>query len=241
LWRRLVEEGFVADTQEALREKSFQAYQAQQIYTMAQKELMPEGWNPLDPMKSVKQEKGSEKFVNFQRAKNPVPENVLSQSFLRYAYGVKKETFRRWIGKGSKFPDRIPMNKGKNIIDDYEFAEMYFTPKKLFMEYEMAQFLLTPEGRVASKEEKTTQRNFLKEHFKQLPQDILDVYLKGCRERLAHHGVIAEAIVNTLNDNRRTMPLHTRKVTFTHGCRWSLIKGDGNWNSKHPRGHTRMF
>jgi hypothetical protein len=72
---------------------------------------------------------------------------------------------------------------------------------KLFMEYEMAQFLLTPEGKVATKEEKTAQRNFLKEHFKQLPQDILDVYVKGCRERLAYHGVIKEAIVDTLNDN----------------------------------------
>jgi hypothetical protein len=93
------------------------------------------------------------------------------------------------------------MNKGKNIIDHFEFAEIYFTPKKLFMKYEMAQFLLTPEGKVATKEEKTKQRNFLKEHFKNLPKDVLDVYIKGCRERLAHHGFIAEAIIDTLNDN----------------------------------------
>jgi hypothetical protein len=151
--------------------------------------------------KSIKQQKGTGKFVSLQKAKNPVPENVLSQSFLRYAYGIKKETFRRWIGQGSKFPERIPMNKGKNIIDHFEFAEIYFKPKNLFVEYEMAQFLLTPEGKVATKKEKTKQRNFLKEHFKNLPQDILDVYIKGCRERLAHHVFISKAIIDTLNDN----------------------------------------
>ncbi len=215
MWHRLVEEGLVADTQDALREKSYQAYQAQNIYIMAQKELMPEGWNPLDPMKSVKKQKSTGKFVSLQKAKNPVPENVLAQSFLRYAYGIKKETFRRWIGQGAKFPERIPMNKGKNIIDHFEFAEIYFKPRKLFMEYEMAQFLLTPEGKVATKEEKTAQRSFLKEHFKQLPQDILDVYVKGCRERLAYHGVIKEAIVDTLNDDNNEQSFRSLdKVSF---------------------------
>jgi hypothetical protein len=119
LWLRLVEEGLVLDTQEALRERCFQAYQAQKIFIMAQKQLMPPGWNPIDPFKSVKRTKGDGKFVSLQKIKNPVPENILTAAFVRYAYGVKKETFRRWMGQGAKFPERIPVNKGKSIIEHY--------------------------------------------------------------------------------------------------------------------------
>jgi hypothetical protein len=60
-----------------------------------------------------------------------------------------------------------------------------------------------------TKDEKKAHRAFLKEHFKQLPDDhgrldvhdILQVQVKACRERLAYHGFIEEAIVDTLNDN----------------------------------------
>jgi hypothetical protein len=42
---------------------------------------------------------------------------------------------------------------------------------------------------------------FLKENFKYLPDDILQVYVKACRERQAHHGFLEVAIFDTLNDN----------------------------------------
>ncbi len=200
LWDRLIMEGLVSDSQEALRERCFHAYQAQKIYIMAQKELMPPGWNPIDPYASVKRSKGDGKFSSLQKIKNPVPENVLTASFLRYAYGVKKETFRRWMGQGAKFPERVPVNKGKSIITDAEFAKSFFTPKRLFMQHEMEQYMLT-EGKQGSREEKNKHREFLKGHFKALPQDILDVYEKKSRERMAYQGYIKEAIVNTLNDN----------------------------------------
>ncbi len=89
---------------------------------MAQKQLMSTGWNPIDPFNSVKRTKGDGKFVSLQKIKNPVPENILTAAFLRYAYGVKKETFRRWMGQGAKFPERIPVNKGKSIIEHSDFA-----------------------------------------------------------------------------------------------------------------------
>ena len=126
----------------------------------------------------MKRNKGDGKFTSLQKVKSPVPENVLTASFLRYAYGVKKETFRRWMGQGAKFPERVPVNKGKCIIKDAEFAKTFFTPKRLFMQHEMEQYMLT-EGKQGSREEKKKHREFLKEHFKVLPQDILDVYEKN--------------------------------------------------------------
>jgi hypothetical protein len=44
--------------------------------------------------------------MSMQRLANPVPENILTASLLRHAYGVKKETFRRWMGQGAKFRER---------------------------------------------------------------------------------------------------------------------------------------
>jgi hypothetical protein len=138
-----------------------------------------------------------------QRLTNPVPANVLTASFLRYVYGVKKETFRRWMGQGAKFPERVPVNKGKNIIDDIAMARQYFTPKRLFMQHEMEQFTASKEGQRAMPEEKKKHRAFLKQHFKDLPADVLEVYVKASRERMAYHGFIEEAIVDTLNDNNK--------------------------------------
>ncbi len=64
----------------------------------------------------------------------------------------------------------------------------------------MEQYMLT-DGRNGTKLEKQKHRAFLKEHFKALPEDVLDVYEKACRERMAYQGFIKEAIVDTLNDN----------------------------------------
>ncbi len=80
-------------------------------------------------------------------------------------------------------------------------VHVYFTPKKLFLEHEMSQFNLTDEGKIATRSDKSKHRDFLKEHFKRLPKDILEMYEKKVRERLAYHGFIKEAIVDMLNDN----------------------------------------
>ncbi len=201
LWRRLTGEGVVEDCKEAQRVRVLQAYQSQKIFIMAQKQVMPKGWDPIDPMRSVKVNKGTGKFRSLSKAASPVPGNPLTQSFLRFAFGIPKETFRRWLGEGSVFRSRIPHNKGKSIIDNFEMAETYITPQKLFLEYEMVQFNKTDEGKNATREEKNIHRAFLKEHFKILPKDVLEVYEMKVRERLAHHGFIKEAIVDTLNDN----------------------------------------
>ncbi len=103
--------------------------------------------------------------------------------------------------QGAKFPERVPVNKGKNIIADKTMAAQYFTPKRLFMQHEMDQFVTSNEWRKATKEDKQVHRAFLKEHFKSLPADVMEVYEKASRERLAYHGFIEEALVDTLNDN----------------------------------------
>jgi hypothetical protein len=70
-------------------------------------------------------------------------------------------------------------------------------------EMEMFTYKLTAskEGQRAMPNEKKQHRAFLKQHFTELPADVLEVYVKASRERMAYHGFIEEAIVDTLNDN----------------------------------------
>jgi hypothetical protein len=114
---------------------------------------------------------------------------------------VFQETFRRCMGEGQEFVKRVPFNKGKNVIDDPKMAATYFSPRRLFMEHEMQQFKDSPAGNHATLHERQKQRKFLKEQFKVLPPDIMEVYKKATREKMAMHGFIEEAIVDTLNDN----------------------------------------
>ncbi len=113
---------------------------------------------------------------------------------------MRKETFRRWIGEGAEFQVRFLHNKNKNVIDDREMANAYYSPKRLFMKHEMAQYV-EEEGKQATKKEKKAQREYLKAQFKVLPADIMDIYKKASRDKLAMHGFVEEAIVETLNDN----------------------------------------
>ncbi len=46
-WRRLVAEGLVADTASAKRERCYHAYHSQKVFIMAQKQIMPAGWDPI--------------------------------------------------------------------------------------------------------------------------------------------------------------------------------------------------
>jgi hypothetical protein len=173
LWKILKAEGIIPDSQAALRARCYDAYQAQKIFIMTQQQVMPEGWDPLDPMHSVKKAKGSGQFVSLQKVKHPVPANVRTNSFLRYAFGVSKETFRRWMGEGREFVDRVPFNNGeKKLADDPKLAAIYFSPKRLFMKHEMEQYKETPAGKHTTLYERQKQRKILKDQFQCLPQDI---------------------------------------------------------------------
>jgi hypothetical protein len=80
-------------------------------------------------------------------------------------------------------------------------AATYFSPKRLFMKREMEQFKLSTVGKHATQQERRTQRIFLKQQFEVLPEDVMEVYKTATPEKMAMHGFIEEAIVNTLNDN----------------------------------------
>ncbi len=67
LWQILLAEGIVPDSQAALRARCYDAYQSQKIFIMAQQQVMPEGWNPLDPMHSVKKAKVSGQLVSLRK------------------------------------------------------------------------------------------------------------------------------------------------------------------------------
>ena len=73
LWRRLVLNGVVEDSKDAKRVRVFQAHQSQKIFIMAQKQVMPVGWDPIDPIRSVKVNLNPYPDPNRNPNRNPNP------------------------------------------------------------------------------------------------------------------------------------------------------------------------
>jgi hypothetical protein len=73
LWKILLREGLVADSKEGKHARVWGDYQAQQLYIQAQKDIMPEGWDPLRP--SITQHRLSGKFQRFSKRQNPYMKN----------------------------------------------------------------------------------------------------------------------------------------------------------------------
>jgi hypothetical protein len=73
LWRRLVLNGVVEDSKDAKRVRVFQAHQSQKIFIMAQKQVMPVGWDPIDPIRSVKVNLNPDPDPNRNPYPNPNP------------------------------------------------------------------------------------------------------------------------------------------------------------------------
>jgi hypothetical protein len=63
----LIDEGVVEHSKEAQRVRVLLAYQSQKIFIMAQKQVMPKGWDSIDPMRSVKVNKGMDNFKVYLR------------------------------------------------------------------------------------------------------------------------------------------------------------------------------
>ncbi len=91
-------------------------------------------------------------------------------------------------------------------------AAKYFTPFRMYMQHELAQWRESDAGRDATLHDKWNQTQFLTKHYDTLPDDVMEVYKKASREKLALHGFIEEAIVDTLNDNSQQAYNRLHKV-----------------------------
>ncbi len=69
------------------------------------------------------------------------------------------------------------------------------------MQHEMKEYAENPQGKTATPQERKKQREYLKAQYQVLPDDIMEIYEKASHDLLATHGIIEEAIVDTLNDN----------------------------------------
>ncbi len=74
-----------------------------------------------------------------------------------------------------------------NVIDHFDMVRKYYTPKHILVQHEMNEFMATDKGEIVTPAEKRAQREFVKAHFHQLSKDVLEVFEKASRERLAHH------------------------------------------------------
>jgi hypothetical protein len=130
---------------------------------------------------------------------------------------------------GREYVERVPFNKGKTVIGDQKMAATYFSPRRLFMKHEMEQFRESPVGKHATLTERQKHRKFSKKKFEDLPTDVMEVYQKVTREKMALHGFIEEAIVNTLNKNNE----QSFRELSKHVSGWCSYQTIERWLQSH--------
>jgi hypothetical protein len=160
---------------------------------------MPPGWDPIAP--PVNTSKRTRKFVSLQKRKHSVPEMFLTQTYLRWAYGVPKETFRRWnVGTKGEYVPQIPHNKGQTVLLNKDLASQYYSARCLYVNDAMLKWKDTPRGAQASAIQRKEYREQLKATFKSLPTAILEAWEKISRDKLKLRKHIKKSIVDDNNE-----------------------------------------
>ncbi len=215
LWKILLKEGLVANAKEGKRARVWGDYQAQQLYIQAQKDVMPEDWDPLRPSSS--QNRLSGKFQSSSKRQNPIPSNILTATYLRWAHGTSKETFRRWKQAATgEYDIKILHNKGTTVFESSELAQQYYSAKRLYVSDMMKKFNKTPRGTLSNAEDKSKYRDTMKGKYMSLPEEQNAAWEKLSRDKCSLRKNVKEGIIQTLRDNNQQSFKSIAEVTWQH-------------------------
>jgi hypothetical protein len=70
-----------------------------------------------------------------------VPKNPLTALYLCHAYNVPYATFKRWKTEAFAHRKFVPVNKGKSVIVDKQWATYVYNPKRMYVDTQMAIWL----------------------------------------------------------------------------------------------------
>jgi hypothetical protein len=143
----------------------------------------------------------------------------LTQTYLRWAYGVPKETFRRWnVGTKGEYVQQIqiPHNKGKTVLLNKKLASQYYSARRLYVNAEMLKWKDTPRGAQASAIQRKEYRESLKATYKSLPPSTLEAWEKISRDKLKLQKQIKKSILETLNDNNEQSYVALEEVSMKY-------------------------
>ncbi len=145
LKRLLVGEKILEDTKAAKNVRFWQDYQAQSLFIQGMQAALGDEFDPR-VSKQGRRDNG-----DFAGNKNGVPQNVLTVKYILHAYDVSYTSYKR-MNAANKFEakeKKAHKHKGKSIFEDKEFAAKFYTPYRLYLKKQWAEWMETDVGRNA--------------------------------------------------------------------------------------------
>ncbi len=94
----------------------------------------------FDPRRSDHKTGKDGKFVSAKKGTSK-PKNVLTVTFLCFAFDVPYATFKRWKIDAGVTAVVVPYNKGKSILTDKNWASKLYNARRMFIIHSIAQWL----------------------------------------------------------------------------------------------------
>ncbi len=138
LFQLLLDEGMTDDSKQKRKELCWQYYKSQMLYIEAVRDAKND--SSFDPRRSDHKTGKDGKFVSAKKG-TVKPKNALTVTYLCFAFDVPYATFKRWKLDSGVSVKIEPVNKGKSVLTDHEWASKIYNPRRMFIVHFMGIWL----------------------------------------------------------------------------------------------------
>jgi hypothetical protein len=150
-----------------------------------------------------KRDKGG-KFMKFTNNKVVVPKNITTVQYLIWAHGVSYATFKRWKTEEFIWTKHIPKHAGKSVLTDVAFAQMLYTPQRMFFNVKMAEWYerQRTQSRRVDMEAKREHKAVLKKLWLTISKEDQVPFEKMARDHHARQPLIKDCVIDGLQKKK---------------------------------------
>ena len=134
----LQEEGITDATKQRRKELCWKFYKSQMLYIEAVQDAKNDC--SFDPRRSDHKTGKDGKFISVKKG-TVKPKNALTVTYLCFAFDVPYATFKRWKIDSGVSAKAVPVNKGKSVITDHNWASKIYNPRRMFVLHSMGIWL----------------------------------------------------------------------------------------------------
>ena len=138
LYQLLEREGIADGSRQKRKELCWQYYKSQMLYIEAMQDAKED--STFDPRRSDHKIGKDGKFISSKKG-TVKPKNALTVTYLCFAFDVPYATFKRWKIDAGITTKSEPVNKGKSVITDKNWASKIYNVRRMFIVHSMALWL----------------------------------------------------------------------------------------------------
>ena len=138
LYQLLEKEGLADGSRQKRKELCWRFYKSQMLYIEAIQDAKED--SNFDPRRSDHKTGKDGKFVAVKKG-TVKPKNALTVTYLCFAFDVPYATFKRWKIDAGITTKSDPVNKGKSVISDNNWASKIYNVRRMYIRNQMALWL----------------------------------------------------------------------------------------------------